>query len=98
MLSDGRAFTRLRATGASVVITGIDKQSVLNQAFEAAKAFQQLSRDQVSQLLSKTAEAAREGHYELFKTTSHFDSTAKHPDWLDGDTPAVQKITPPGVA
>ena len=82
----------------SVVITGIDKPSVLNQAFEAAKTFQQLNRDQVSQLLSKTAEAAREGHYELFKTTAHFDSTAKHPDWLGGDTPAVQKIAPPGVA
>ena len=82
----------------SVVITGIDKQAVLDQAFEAVKTFQQLNREQLSQLLSKTAELARDGHYELFKTTSHFDSTAKHPDWLGGDTPAVQKLAPPGVA
>lgn len=82
----------------SVVITGIDKQSALDQAFEAVKTFQQLTREQVSQLLAKTAEAARDGHYELFKTTSHFDSTVKHPDWLGGDSPAVQKLAPPGVA
>jgi hypothetical protein len=34
------------------------------------------------------------GKYELFKTSSHFDSTAKHPDWLGGDTPGVQALAP----
>jgi aryl-alcohol dehydrogenase-like predicted oxidoreductase len=29
-----------------------------------------------------------------FKTTSHFDTTAKHPDWLGGDTPEVQALAP----
>ena len=82
----------------SVVITGIDKQEALDQAFEAAKTFKALDREQMSQLLAKTAEVARNGHYELFKTTSHFDTTAKHPDWLGGDTPAVQELAPPGVA
>ena len=27
----------------------------------------------------------------------HFDSTAKHPDWLGGDTPGVQELAPPGA-
>jgi len=79
----------------SVVITGIDKPNILDQAFEAAKTFQPMSREQIAQLLAKTKEVALAGKYELFKTSSHFDSTAKHPDWLGGDTPEVQKLAPP---
>jgi predicted aldo/keto reductase-like oxidoreductase len=78
----------------SVVITGIDKPEVLDQAFEAAKTFQPMNRTQVAQLLAKTKEVAMAGKYELFKTSSHFDSTAKHPDWLGGDAPAVQLLAP----
>ena len=78
----------------SVVITGIDKQEVLDQAFEAAKSFQPMNREQIGQLLAKTKEVAIAGKYELFKTSSHFDSTAKHPDWLGGETPEVQKLAP----
>src|SRR3984885_5940829 len=79
----------------SVVITGIDKPEVLDQAFEVVKTFQPMNREQVAQLLAKTKEVAMAGKYELFKTSSHFDSTAKHPDWLGGDTPEVQKLAPP---
>lgn len=78
----------------SVVITGIDKQEVLDQAFEATQSFQPMNREQVAQVLAKTKEAAMAGKYELFKTSSHFDSTAKHPDWLGGDTPGVQGLAP----
>ena len=81
----------------SVVITGIDKQEILDQAFEAAKTFQPMNREQMTQLLAKTKEIAVAGKYELFKTSSHFDSTAKHPDWLGGDTPKVQKLAPPSA-
>ena len=81
----------------SVVITGIDKQEILDQAFEAAKTFQPMNREQMTQLLAKTKEIAVAGKYELFKTSSHFDSTAKHPDWLGGDTPEVQKLAPPSA-
>jgi len=35
------------------------------------------------------------GKCELFKTSSHFDSTAKHPDWLGGDARSVQELAPP---
>jgi uncharacterized protein len=81
----------------SVVITGIDKPEILDQAIEAAKTFTPMSQEQVAQLVAKTKEVAMAGKYELFKTTSHFDSTAKHPDWLGGDTEGVQKLAPPSA-
>lgn len=78
----------------SVVITGIDKQDVLEQAFEAAKTFKPMNEEQIAALLSKTREVAMTGQYELFKTSAHFDSTAQHPDWLGGEAPHVQKLVP----
>ena len=78
----------------SVVITGIDKPEVLEQAFQVAKSFQPMNDEQLAALLSKTQQIALTGHYELFKTTSHFDETARHPDWLGSDTPAVQQLAP----
>jgi aryl-alcohol dehydrogenase-like predicted oxidoreductase len=81
----------------SVVITGIDKPEILDQAIEAAKTFTPMNQDQVAQLLARTKEVAMAGKYELFKTSSHFDSTAKHPDWLGGDTPSVQQLAPPAA-
>jgi predicted aldo/keto reductase-like oxidoreductase len=81
----------------SVVITGIDRPEILDQAFEAAKTFHPMNREQVTQLLAKTKDLALAGKYELFKTSSHFDSTAKHPDWLGGDAPEVQELAPPSA-
>ncbi|HTD13662.1 MAG TPA: aldo/keto reductase [Chthoniobacterales bacterium] len=78
----------------SVVITGIDKQEVLDQAFEAVKTFHPLGEEEVAAIIAKTKQVAAEGRFELFKTSSHFDTTAKHPDWLGGDSPAVQKLAP----
>jgi predicted aldo/keto reductase-like oxidoreductase len=78
----------------SVVIAGIDKKPVLDQAFEAAKTFKPMDREQLATLLDKTREVALTGKYELFKTTSHFDTTAKHPDWLGSDAEPVQQLTP----
>jgi predicted aldo/keto reductase-like oxidoreductase len=77
----------------SVVITGIDSMKILHQAFEAVRSFQPLTQVQLAKLLAKTSEAAREGTYELFKTTSHFDSTAQNPEWLGGDSPQVKALT-----
>jgi aryl-alcohol dehydrogenase-like predicted oxidoreductase len=79
----------------SVVITGIDKPEILDQAIEAAKTFDPLNQEEIAQLLAKTKDAALAGRYELFKTSSHFDSTAKHPDWLGGDVPDVKELAPP---
>jgi predicted aldo/keto reductase-like oxidoreductase len=78
----------------SVVIAGIDKQPILDQAFEAAKTFKPMNREQMAGLLNKTRDVAMTGKYELFKTTSHFDGTAKHPDWLGADSEPVQQLAP----
>jgi predicted aldo/keto reductase-like oxidoreductase len=66
----------------SVVITGIDSMKILDQAIEAAQTFKPMSQNQVSSLLARTADAAKEGKFELFKTANEFDSTAEHPEWL----------------
>jgi uncharacterized protein len=78
----------------SVQITGIDSKMLLDQAFAAVKAFRPMSDAEFAQLVGKTKEVAMKGKYELFKTTSHFDTTARHPDWLGSDSEAVQKLAP----
>lgn len=80
----------------SVVITGIDKPAILDQAIEAAKSFKPMSAAAINGLLAKTQQAARDGQYELFKTSQHFDSTAHHPEWLGGESPHVKDVTQPG--
>jgi aryl-alcohol dehydrogenase-like predicted oxidoreductase len=70
----------------SVVITGCDSMEILKQAFEAARTFRPLSASEVSALLAKTAKAAARGEFEPFKTSSIFDATASHPQWL-GEEP-----------
>src|SRR5258705_55825 len=66
----------------SVIITGIDNTQVLDQAFEAARTFKPLGQAQMNSLLARTATAASDGKFELFKTTSHYDGTAQNPKWL----------------
>src|ERR1700731_4170885 len=66
----------------SVIITGIDNTQTLDQAFEAARTFKPLDQTQIASLLARTATAASEGKFELFKTTSHYDGTAQNPKWL----------------
>jgi predicted aldo/keto reductase-like oxidoreductase len=66
----------------SVVITGIDNQKVLDQAFEAARTFKPLTEAQIKAILDRTAVAASEGKFELFKTSPHYDGTAANPKWL----------------
>jgi aryl-alcohol dehydrogenase-like predicted oxidoreductase len=66
----------------SVVITGIDSNAILEQALEAVRTYQPMTETQIASLLAKTADAAAEGKFELFKTTSHFDGTAAHPQYL----------------
>jgi hypothetical protein len=67
---------------ASVVITGIDSATILDQAFEAVRTFSPLDRQQVAAILAKTKDAAMTGKFELFKTSPHYDGTIKNPSWL----------------
>ncbi|MFL5401728.1 MAG: aldo/keto reductase, partial [Gemmatimonadales bacterium] len=66
----------------SVVITGCDSMEKLEQALTAARSFRPLRPAEVEALLAKTAGAAREGRYELYKTTHKHDGTMEHPEWL----------------
>lgn len=76
----------------SAVVTGIDSQQVLDQAFRVAGSFKPYTREETAALLERTASVAERGEYELFKTTSHFDSTATHPEWLGGETAQVKQL------
>jgi predicted aldo/keto reductase-like oxidoreductase len=81
----------------SVVITGIDSPQILDQAIEAARTFKPMSRQEVAALLARTVKVAANGEYELFKTSTHFDSTAHHPEWLGGQAPHVEKLAGPAA-
>jgi aryl-alcohol dehydrogenase-like predicted oxidoreductase len=66
----------------SVVITGCDSLPVLEQALQAARSFRPLTQGAMAALRKRTARVGRDGTYELYKTTHHFDSTYTNPDWL----------------
>jgi len=76
----------------SVVITGCQSMKDLEQALTAARTFKPMSNEQVKSLLDKTADAASRGKYELFKTTSIYDGTAVHPEWLGEEPQEVQQV------
>jgi len=76
----------------SVVITGCESLQDLEQALTAARTFRPMSDDAVKTLLAKTARAAARGEYELFKTTSVYDGTATHPEWLGEEPEKVQRV------
>jgi aryl-alcohol dehydrogenase-like predicted oxidoreductase len=78
----------------SVVITGCDSMAILEQALEAARTFRPLSDAAVQKLLAKTKAAASKGEFELFKTSSIFDSTASNPAWLGDEPQRIREVMP----
>jgi aryl-alcohol dehydrogenase-like predicted oxidoreductase len=66
----------------SVVITGIDKPEILDQAVEAVRTYKKLDESQLTAMLARTRTAATKGAFELYKTSTHFDGTIKNPIWL----------------
>jgi len=66
----------------SVVITGCDSMAILESSLNAARTFKPLSESEVAALLGKTVEAAKNGQFEGYKTTTNFDGTANNPQWL----------------
>jgi aryl-alcohol dehydrogenase-like predicted oxidoreductase len=66
----------------SVVITGCETMENLEQALKAAKTFRPMAEPEVAALLAKTDVAARNGEYELYKTSNQFDGTVHNPQWL----------------
>jgi aryl-alcohol dehydrogenase-like predicted oxidoreductase len=78
----------------SVVITGCDSMEILDQAVEVARTFRPMDQAEVRALLARTAQAASKGEFELFKTTSIFDSTASNPAWLGEEPERLQQVMP----
>src|SRR6201991_499083 len=76
----------------SVVITGCESMENLEQALTAARTFKPLDDAGVSALLARTAQAASRGEFELFKTSSIYDGTASHPEWLGEEPPDVKRV------
>jgi aryl-alcohol dehydrogenase-like predicted oxidoreductase len=70
----------------SVVITGCDSMERLEQALTAARSFRPMRPTEVDALLARTARVAREGRFELYKTTHKHDGTLEHPEWLGAVT------------
>jgi len=66
----------------SVVITGMDTVARVDQALEAVRTFKPMSQQEVARLVAKTKSAAMTGEFELFKTSTRFDGTAKNPQWM----------------
>jgi aryl-alcohol dehydrogenase-like predicted oxidoreductase len=66
----------------SVVITGCESLSNLQQALDVARNFKPLTTAESAALLAKTEQAAREGEFELYKNTHNFDGTFQNPQWL----------------
>lgn len=77
----------------SVVITGIDSMKILKQAFRIGGSFKPLTSEEMASLRARSAAIAANGDYELFKTTSAFDSTASHPEWLGEESSRTQRLT-----
>jgi predicted aldo/keto reductase-like oxidoreductase len=63
----------------SVVITGMDTLDRVDQAMEAVRTFKPMSQAEVAKLAAKTKDAAMNGEFELFKTSTRFDGTARNP-------------------
>jgi predicted aldo/keto reductase-like oxidoreductase len=66
----------------SVVITGCESMKVVQQAIDLGRNFQPLTESERAALLSKTAEVAKNGQFELYKTSTQFDGTTHNPQWL----------------
>ena len=66
----------------STTITGIDSVAILQQDLGVARGFRPLTPDERVALLEKTRQAAVAGEFEKYKTSTRFDGTTRHPEWL----------------
>jgi aryl-alcohol dehydrogenase-like predicted oxidoreductase len=66
----------------SVVVTGIDRAEILDQAIAAATTFAPLEEAKLSAMLDASATFAQDGKNELYKSSGYFDSTVQNPHWL----------------
>jgi predicted aldo/keto reductase-like oxidoreductase len=67
----------------SVVITGCESRKDVDQAVDVATHFVPFTAAEKVALLERSKKAGSAGEFELFKTSQHFDGTAKNPHWLE---------------
>lgn len=77
----------------SVLVTGIDSGEILAQAVALGANFQPLTSAEVDSIRDKAKFAGAHGEFELFKTSSRFDATADHPEWLGEISRRVEALT-----
>ena len=66
----------------SVVITGCDSLFILETVFADGAGFSASERRAGCGAARKTVETARDGHFEVYKTSTIFDGTGHNPQWL----------------
>jgi predicted aldo/keto reductase-like oxidoreductase len=66
----------------SVVINGCESLDRLKQGLDAARTFRPLTDKELAALSARTEAAGRSGQFEPFKSSTKWDSTAQHPDFL----------------
>jgi aryl-alcohol dehydrogenase-like predicted oxidoreductase len=64
----------LSVPGVSVTVSGIDSLAILRQNLAIAAAFSPMPEPERKALADRCAEFAGDGHFELYKTTTHFDA------------------------
>jgi aryl-alcohol dehydrogenase-like predicted oxidoreductase len=60
--------------GVTVTVSGIDSIDVLRQNLAVARGFEPMSPEEMAALRARVALPASDGHFELYKTTKHFDA------------------------
>lgn len=66
----------------AVVITGLDKPAILEQALKAVRTYTTMTAEAQRALLVQSAKAGIDGSTERYKVSHYFDSTEQHPEWL----------------
>jgi aryl-alcohol dehydrogenase-like predicted oxidoreductase len=60
--------------GVSVTVSGVDSLEILHQNLAIAGAFKPMTEAEMKALRERVAPLAADGHFELYKTTTHFDA------------------------
>ena len=66
----------------SVVITGIHSLNAADQPLQALRTFHPMGKEEVASLLARTAETAKDGKFEMYKTSTMYDATARDPSLM----------------
>jgi aryl-alcohol dehydrogenase-like predicted oxidoreductase len=60
--------------GVSVTVSGVDSLAILRQNLAIAREFKPLREDEMQALRQRAFDAAGDGHFELYKTSTRFDA------------------------